>query len=141
MSCEVARCRCHFAFRRRAAPHPQKDKKDSEIRFTSGLPEMGRKLPRAALCRAIYLSYRYPISALWHVISPGILLIFTFTPFLINAWPFILISASVPGNEPKFLHTSKCIRVPTSTRHYDDLTLSSLTQQTFRIPGSLITIA
>ncbi|KAI8435865.1 hypothetical protein MSG28_004076 [Choristoneura fumiferana] len=42
MSCEVARCRCHFAFRR-ATPHPQKDKKDSEIRFTSGLPEMGRK--------------------------------------------------------------------------------------------------
>lgn len=53
-----------------AAPHPQKDKKDSEIRFTSGLPEMGRKLQRAALCRAIYLAYRYPISALWHVISP-----------------------------------------------------------------------
>lgn len=50
---------------------PQKDKKDSEIRFTSGLPEMGRKLQRAALCRAIYLSYRYPISALWHVISSG----------------------------------------------------------------------
>lgn len=48
---------------------PQKDKKDSEIRFTSGLPEMGRKLPTSALCLAIYLSYRYPISALWHVMS------------------------------------------------------------------------
>lgn len=54
--------------RRRATP--QKDKKDSEIRFTSGLPEMGRKLPSPALCLAIYLSYRYPISALWHVMLP-----------------------------------------------------------------------
>lgn len=53
-----------------AAPRQQKDKKDSEIRFTSGLPEMDRNLPSMAfLCRAIYPTYRYPISALWRVMS------------------------------------------------------------------------
>lgn len=67
MSIEVAWCRCHFSSV--AAQRVQKDKKDSEIRFTSGMPEMDRNLASAAFYVEQYIFRIYPIPALWYAIS------------------------------------------------------------------------